>query len=159
MPRRRPDLIVPIRDRRQHKRYLTLKNFGWTMLAGTVVFIGITIRSEMRGRTPGEYGRLLGRELATDVVQKPVEVVHEAPPPAVDDSTHADPLLTGPAARAQWLEGDATTTDVAVTATPAPEPIRSSASEVSIVGGPEGVAVVRKEARPKPVLSGGFGRR
>ncbi|HYC89952.1 MAG TPA: hypothetical protein VEO54_12125 [Thermoanaerobaculia bacterium] len=156
MPRRRPDLIVPVRDRRQHKRYLTLKNFGWATLAGTVLFAGITIRSEMRGRTPGEFGRLLGRELATDIVQKPVEVVHEAPPP-VDDSTHADPLLTEPAARAQWLEGDATATDVAVT--PAPEPIRSSASEVSIVGGPEGVSVVRKEARPKPVLSGGFGRR
>lgn len=157
MPSRRPDLIVPIRDRRQRKRYLTLKNFGWTMAALTLLFIVITIRSEMRGLKPGEFGRLLGREIATDLEQKPVEVVREAPPQQpVDDATHADPLLVEPAARAQWLEGDVTTTVAIVPV----EPVRSSssASAVSIVGGPEGVSVVRKEARPKPVLSGGFGR-
>ena len=153
MFRRRPDLIVPIRDRRQRRRYLTLKNFGWTMLVLTVLFIGITIRSEMRGRTPGEFGRLFQREVDQKIEQKPVEVVREAPLP-VDDSTHADPLLVEPAARAQWLQGDTATT-ATVAAVP---PVRSSASEVVIVGGPEGVAVVRKEARPKPVLSGGFGR-
>ena len=31
--KRRPDLIVPIRDRRQHKRYLTLRNFGYSVIA------------------------------------------------------------------------------------------------------------------------------
>ncbi|HEX6084269.1 MAG TPA: hypothetical protein VF266_07075 [Thermoanaerobaculia bacterium] len=154
MLRRRPDLIVPIRDRRQHKRYLTLKNLGIGAAVATLLFIGITIRSEMRGRTPGEFGQLFSRELPT-VEQKPVEVVREAPLP-VPDATHADPLLTQPAARAQWLEGETAT----VAAVPAPQPvtIRSSASEVVVVGGPEGVAVVRKEARRKPVLSGGFGR-
>src|ERR1041384_7907759 len=55
MNRHRPDLIVPIKDRRQRKRYLTLKNFGWFMLAAVVIFIGITIRSEMRGRSSGDY--------------------------------------------------------------------------------------------------------
>ena len=154
MLRRRPDLIVPIRDRRQHRRYLTLKNFGLGVAALTILFLAITIRSEMRGRPAGDFGRLFSSEIATDLEQKPVEVVREAPPP-VDDATHADPLLIQPAARAQWLEGDVTTT---VAVVPAPEPVRSSASEVSIVGGPEGVNVVRKEARPKPVLSGGFGR-
>ena len=158
MLRRRPDLIVPIRDRRQRKRYLTLKNFGLGMLVLTVLFIIISIRSEMRGRTPGEFGRLLGREMATDINQKPVEVVREAPLP-VDDSTHADPLLVEPAARAQWLEGDATTTVAVVPVVVPTQTVRSSASEVAVVGGPEGVNVVRKEARPKPVLSGGFGRR
>jgi hypothetical protein len=156
MLRRRPDLIVPIRDRRQRRRYLTLKNFGWTMLVLTVLFIGITIRSEMRGRTPGEFGRLFQREVDLKIEQKPVEVVREAPLP-VDDSTHADPMLVEPAARAQWLQGDTAATATVVTVAPIP-PVRSSASEVAIVGGPEGVAVVRKEARPKPVLSGGFGR-
>lgn len=153
MFRRRPDLIVPIRDRRQRRRYLTLKNFGWTMLVLTVLFIGITIRSEMRGLTPGEFGRLFQREVDLKIEQKPVEVVREGPLP-VDDSTHADPLLVEPAARAQWLQDDTATT-ATVASVP---PVRSSASEVAIVGGPEGVAVVRKEARPKPVLSGGFGR-
>ena len=123
------------------------------MLVLTVLFIGITIRSEMRGRTPGEFGRLFQREVDLKIEQKPVEVVREAPLP-VDDSTHADPMLVGPAARAQWLQDDTATT---ATVAPVP-PVRSSASEVAIVGGPEGVAVVRKEARPKPVLSGGFGR-
>jgi hypothetical protein len=156
MLRRRPDLIVPIRDRRQHKRYLTLKNFGWTMLVLTVLFIGITIRSEMRGRKPGEFGRLFQREAAVEIKQKPVEIVREAPLP-VDDSTHADPMLVEPAARAQWLQGNATTAPTVTAVAPLPV-VRSSASEVSIVGGPDGVAVVRKEARPKPVLSGGFGR-
>ena len=155
MLRRRPDLIVPIRDRRQRKRYLTLKNFGKVMLALTILFIVITIRSEMRGLTPGEFGRLFQREIAVDVEQKPVEVVREAPLP-VDDATHADPLLVAPAARAQWLQDDATTTAVAPVAVP--PSVRSSASEVAVVGGPEGVAVVRREGRPKPVLSGGFGR-
>ena len=152
MLRRRPDLIVPIRDRRQHKRYLTLKNFGVAVAVLALLFIAITIRSEMRGRTPGEFGGLFSRELPA-VEQKPVEVVQEAPPP-VDDATHADPLLVEPAARAQWLEGETAT----VAAVPTQQPVRSSASEVSIVGGPEGVTVVRREARPKPVLSGGFGR-
>jgi hypothetical protein len=156
MLRRRPDLIVPIRDRRQRKRYLTLKNFGWSMLALALLFLAITIRSELRGRTPGEFGRLFQREIATDLEQKPVEVVREAPAP-VDDATHPDPLLVEPAARAQWLQDDTATTGTLVPP-PAPMPVRSSASEVSIVGGPDGVTVVRKEARPKPVLSGGFGR-
>jgi Na+-transporting methylmalonyl-CoA/oxaloacetate decarboxylase gamma subunit len=160
MTRKHPDLIVPVRDRRQHKRYLTLKNFGKVMLVLTILFVAITIRSEMRGRAPGDFGRLFGREIETDIVQKPVEVVQEAPA-QVPDATHADPMLVEPAARAQWLQDEtATSTIVPVpdlpTATAAT--VRSSASEVSIVGGPEGVAVMRKEARPKPVLTGGFGR-
>ena len=159
MLRKKPDLIVPVRDRRQHKRYLTLKNFGKVMLVLTVVFVAITIRSEMRGRTPGEFGRLFQREVAV-VDQKPVEVVTEAPAP-VPDATHADPMLIEPAARAQWLQDDTATTATLVsvpTVVSVPATVRSSASEVAIVGGPEGVAVMRKEARPKPVLTGGFGR-
>jgi hypothetical protein len=157
MLRRRPDLIVPIRDRRQHRRYLTLKHFAVFVAVATVLFIIITVRSEMRGRMPGEFGRLFQHEVAADVEQKPVEVVREAP--AVEDATHADPMLIQPAARAQWLQGDPTATTVAPVPPTAPPPvIRSSASEVAVVGGPDGVSIVRKEARPKPVLSGGFGR-
>jgi hypothetical protein len=148
MMQRRPDLIVPIRDRRARKRYLTLKNFGKVMIVLTALFIAITIRSEMRGRTPGQFGRLFQSEIPA-VEQKPVEVVREAPPevPVAD---------TPPAAQTFVIEP--VDTPLATTATPV-EPIRSSASEVSIVGGADGVSVVRKEARPRPQLSGGFGRR
>lgn len=154
MIRRNPDLIVPIRDRRQRRRYLTLKNFAMVSVVLAVAFALITIRSEMRGRTPGEYGRLFGREIANTVDPKPVEVVREAPAP-VPDATHADPMLIEPAARAQWLQDDTATT-VTVASVPLTT-VRPSGSDVAIVGGPEGVTVMRKE-RPKPVLSGGFGR-
>lgn len=159
MLRRRPDLIVPIRDRRQHKRYLTLKNSGLFALVCVVAFAAITIRSEMRDLQPGDYGRLFGREAAAPIEQKPIEVVHEAPPP-VDDATHADPMLVEPAERAQWLQDDTTTTTAAAPIT-APvvtaADIRGSRADVAIVGGADGVAVVRTE-RKRPVLSGGFGR-
>ncbi|HVG25262.1 MAG TPA: hypothetical protein VND45_13985 [Thermoanaerobaculia bacterium] len=160
MIRRRPDLIVPVRDRRQRKRYLTVKNVGLGLLAATALFVAITIRSEMRGRTPGEFGRLFGSEVANAVDPKPVEVVREAaPPPPVDDATHANPMLVEPAVRAQWLEGDAAAVPAATAAAPAPAPpLRSAPSEVVVVGGPGGVSVVKKDARPRPVLSGGFGR-
>ncbi|HVE71937.1 MAG TPA: hypothetical protein VNI54_11250 [Thermoanaerobaculia bacterium] len=146
MLRQRPDLIVPIRDRRQHKRYLTLKNFGIATVAAAVVFAGITIRSEMRGRKPGEFGRLFQNEMATDVEQKSVEVVKETPPAAIVDAAPVQP--------APFVIEDVGGPVVP----PAPAPVRASASEVAVVGGPDGVSVVRKEPRPKPVLTGGFGR-
>jgi len=86
-----------------------------------------------------------------------MEVVKEAAP--VEEQTHADPMLVEPMARAQWLQDD-----VATTATIAPvQPEISAASvtrgtgDVTIVGGTEGVTIVRSQRR-KPVLSGGFGR-
>ena len=159
MYRRRPDLIVPIHDRRQRKRYLTLKNFGLFTVVSVAAFAAITIRSEMRGMQPGGgYGRLFERIVGPHVEPKPMEVVHEAPPP-VDDQTHPDPLLVEPAARAQWLQDDSSTATTATTVVPATTAdVRGGQAEVAIVGGPTGVSVVRKE-RPRPVLSGGFGRR
>jgi hypothetical protein len=153
MLRRRPDLIVPIHDRRQHRRFLTLKNFGWVTLAGVLIFIGISIRSEMRGPTPHGYGGLFDREVDAGVVRKPADVVREAAP--VADATAADPMLIAPAARDQWLEGEVVvTTTVAPVTTAA---VAEGSGDVTIVGGPEGLTIVRKERR-KPVLSGGFGR-
>jgi hypothetical protein len=157
--RRRPDLIVPIRDRRQHKRYLTLKNFGIAMAVLTVLFIGISIRSELRGTDGSSFGRLVEREMPV-VEQKPVEVVQEQAPPKIDEATHADPMLVAPMVREQWLRAD-TTTDGAITnVQPMPRAEASVASgdtRVAIVGGPGGVSVVRQERR-QPVLAGGFGR-
>jgi hypothetical protein len=148
MMRTRPDLIVPIRDRRARKRYLTLKNIGVTLFALTVLFIAISIRSEMRGRAPGQFGRLFQSEVPA-VEQKPVEVVREAPP--------SEPVAETPPA-AQTFVIEPVDTPLPATTAPAVQPIRSSAAEVAIVGGPDGVAVVQKETRPRPQLSGGFGR-
>jgi hypothetical protein len=154
MRRYRPDLIVPIHDRRQRRRYLTLKNFGYAMIAAAILFLGITIRSEMRGTGPTVYGRLVEREMPKKVDQKPLEVVRETP--TVDqEQTHADPMLLEPMAREQWLR--------AQQPTPVEVPPRAAASmatgetDVVIVGGPEGVKIVQRERR-KPTLTGGFGR-
>jgi len=161
---RRPDLIVPVRDRRQRKRYLTLKNFGWAMLVFGVLIVGVNIASELRG-TRADYGRLFQREIPDPIVQKkaPVEVVTEEQPAPVPDQTHADPMLLQPQAREQWLHD----TPLAPAAAIQPIPIEAERAEaavasgetrVAIVGGTEGVTVVKNERR-KPVLSGGFGRR
>jgi hypothetical protein len=154
--RSRPDLIVPIRDRRQRKRYFTLKNFAIALGVLIVAFIAITIHSEMRGVGPANYGRLVDRELPPVIEQKPLEVVREAPTVATEQ-THADPTLIEPMTREQWLHAQTET------ATPVDIPARAAAAvvsgetELAIVGGPEGVKVVQKERR-RPTLSGGFGR-
>ena len=154
MRRSKPDLIVPIRDRRQHKRYLTLRNFGWSLLAAMILFLGITIRSEMRGTGPSNYGRLVERELP-QVEQKPVEVVREAP--IATEQTHADPTLIEPMAREQWLRAQDTQPVVVDIPHRAAAAVATGETDVAIVGGPEGVKIVQREKR-KPVLSGGFGR-
>lgn len=159
MQRRKPDLIVPIRDRRQHKRYLTLRNAGIAFAALVVLFIGISIRSEMQPRHTDSFGRLLERELPK-VEAKPVEVVEEAAPP-VDDHTAADPMLVAPAAREQWLYDSSTPTTSAATIEPIAAPVtlspRTKGARVAIVGGPEGVSVV-EQTRQRQTLRGGFGR-
>jgi hypothetical protein len=151
---RRADLIVPIRDRRQRKRYLTLKNFAWACSIAFVLFVIISIRSEMRGTGPEYYGRLYERELPQVEQQRPVEVVREAAP--VPEQTHADPTLTEAYAREQWLRDTATTAVPTTTVAVQPR-VASADSKVAIVGGTDGVAIVQLERR-KPVLAGGFGR-
>jgi len=154
MRHQRTDLIVPIRDRRQGKRYLTLKNFGYAVLAAVVIFVGISIRSEMRGTGPANYGRLVDREMPK-VEQKSMEVVRETP--TVDtEQTHADPMLIEPMAREQWLHDQAAAPVVDVPPRAAAS-MATGATDVVIVGGPEGVKIVQRERR-KPTLTGGFGR-
>ena len=157
--RGKPDLIVPIRDRRQSKRYLTLRNFGYSLIAALVIFLGITIRSEMRGTGPTTYGRLVERELPQVEQQKrqPLEVVREAPV-VTTEQTHADPMLMEPMAREQWLRDQSTAAPVAVDVPHrAAAALATGETDVAIVGGPEGVKIVQRERR-KPTLSGGFGR-
>ena len=148
-----PDLIVPIKDRRQHKRYLTLKNAAIACAVAFVSFIAVSIYSEIRRPSSNDYGRLAQREIPPPpVAQKPMPVVREAS--AIDDQAHADPMLVAPAAREQWL-GD--TTSSAAIIPPSPAVPIARGDHVAIVGGPGGIAIVKQERR-KPQLSGGFGR-
>lgn len=151
--RRKPDLIVP--DRRQRKRYLTLRNFRNVMIVLAIVFAVITIRSEMRRPDGTGYGRLVERELAPPpVVKPPLEVVEETA--SIPDTTHPDPMLVEPLEREQWIRTEETAV-VPMGGTRAEASVVSGETSVAIVGGTEGVAIV-KQPRRKPQLSGGFGR-
>lgn len=157
----RSDLIVPIRDRRQHRRILTLKNFAWAMGIAVAAFVGITIEANLR-HSKGEsgFGTLYGRQLPEPAAVKAPEVITEAPVP---DATAADPMLVAASAREQLLRADsnvpATTTE-----TPVPAPVVQASTgavagdaHVAIVGDSGGVTIVKDAAKP-PVLGGGFGR-
>jgi len=150
---RRPELIVPIRDRRTRKRFLTLKNFGWAALAGVLIFAGLTIESSMRNpKSDSEYGRLFGKQVSgqVPVVAKAApDVIREAPVP---DQTNADPTLMDAAARAQILEAQPLTPPVpAPIAVPAPV----LGANVSIVGDANGVTLTRTDTGARPKLTGG----
>jgi len=152
--RRKPDLIFP--ERRQRTRYLTLRNFRNAILVLLVLFTIVSIRSELRRPDGTGYGRLVERELAPPVAPKPVEVVATAGE-TVPDATHADPMLVEPLVREQWIRPEGDVAIVPVGDTRAEASVATGQTEVAIVGGPEGVAVVQQERR-RPVLAGGFGR-
>jgi hypothetical protein len=158
--RRKQPLIVPIRDRRQRRRYLTLRNFRNVLIVATVLFLAVTIYSELRGPRSGDYGRLYSSELPPVPTPKPMSVVREAVPHTVEDHTHADPTLVEPMAREQWLhtEASATTTVPAVTGAPiVTVQTPRAGDDVTISGGPEGLVITRGQRR-REVLAGGFGR-
>jgi hypothetical protein len=157
-------LIVPIRDRRQSRRILTIKNCAISMLSVAVIFASISIYNEARRAPAGEYGRLFGSQVpATNTaISRNVDVIKEGP---VDDQRAADPMLVAPAAREQLL--------LANTNVPAPAPARTvvpiappsaigsvSGHGTTIVGDGNGVAVVRPSTKTstaaRPVLSGGI---
>src|SRR5919108_5009543 len=96
---RRPDLIVPIRDRRKRKRILTLKNFAIFVGVMLLAFVAISTYSEMRSIPSADFGRLFRRQLPPPPPPKPVEVIEEAP---VRDHTQA--VLVDTTARTQWIE-------------------------------------------------------
>jgi hypothetical protein len=148
MPR---TLVVPVRDRRQHKRILTLKNFRRFLILVVVFLVGLTIDISRRS-APGEYGRLMQKEIArNDDVRPRPAVVTEAP---VSDQTSADPMLVAPAAREQEFLSTTTTSAPA----PAPTPITTGGSGVTIVGDTSGVTIVRggDPSAKHPVLAGGI---
>lgn len=153
----RADLIVPVRDRRQHRRILTLRNLRNALLVIIAIFAGITIEANLRKPSTADYGRLYARRVErTAVVQKKPVVVEEG---QITDATAADPTLVAAQARAQILTGESD---------PRPQPVippqssvpligHDAAGRLVVVGGPEGVTLVQQSG-PKPVLGGGFGR-
>jgi len=155
---RKPKLIRVVPNRRSRKRIVTLKNFRNVLLVALVLFVVVTIRSEMKGNRQGDYGRIVSRELPPPPEAKPMERVTEAP--EVRDETSADPMLIQPAIRAQFL-GDTTLEPVPLidpaTESPAQHPTLNE-GRVVIVGGTDGVSIVRDERPKPPQLGGGFGR-
>jgi hypothetical protein len=157
---RKPLLIVPIRDRRQRRRILTIRNCAIAMLSIAVVVAAISTYNAARRAPPGEYGRLFGGQVTTTnaAISRKMDVVEEAP---VDDQRAADPMLVAPAAREQLLLAN---TNAPVAATPAPVATPPAIGNVSghgtaIVGDGNGVAVVHASTTStaaKPVLSGGI---
>jgi hypothetical protein len=167
MRRSRPDLIVPIHDRRQHRRILTLRNAAWTLGAIVVIFIGLTVYSELRRPTPGQYGGLMQRQAPAPVAVVPrVEPIREGA--AVAEQPSADPMLMAPAARAQEFLGvqspasrtliDTSPAPIAV-GTPSRPTLAGAHRHVAIVGdGKGGVTIVQTTTAPLPKLSGGIFR-
>jgi hypothetical protein len=157
---RKPLLIVPIRDRRQRRRILTIRNCAIAMLSLAVIFAAISIYNDRRSAPAGEYGRLFGSQVPANApTPRRVDVVTEAP---VNDGRAADPMLTAPAAREQLLL--ANTNAPAPVAPPVPISAPSAIGNVSahgttIVGDGNGVAVVHASTTStaaRPVLSGGI---
>ena len=160
MSRAKSELIVPVRDRRQRRRILTLKNLRNAALVVLGLFAGLTVLANLRGRNApkDDYGRLYGHQIQTpDIKPKQPEVVTEA----VNDQDHADPTLIRNQVRAQLLQADSNvpteTAPTPVAAASTMTPPVTGQERVAIVGGPEGVQLVRKNSE-RPVLGGGFGR-
>lgn len=144
----RPDLIVPIRDRRQRRRILTLKNFGKVAIGMVIFFAGLTMQSHFRKTdTNGDYGRLLGKQVSGHAAIEPKKPDIVTVP--IQDQTAADPLLVAPAAREQWLGVNGSPATAAI----APQ------TDSSAVAGPSGIVIVRgKIDQQHPTLSGGIFR-
>ena len=157
MTRPGADLIVPVRDRRQHRRILTLRNLRNALLVIIAIFAGITIEANLRKPSTTDYGRLYARRVErTAVVQKKPMVVEEG---QIKDATTADPTLVAAQARAQILTGESDPRPQPVSPPPSSVPLigHDAAGRLVVVGGPEGVTLVQQSG-PKPVLGGGFGR-
>ncbi len=158
-------LIVPVRDRRSRKRIVTLKNFGWVVAALVVTFVGLTVWSSTRHNGSEGYGRLFGKQVArqNEIPQPKFDVIKEAP---VADQTAPDPYLVEPAARAQYLGVEQASATAGVQPIAIDQPVatstqsldapRGGGKSVTIVGGSNGVAIVKRADGQKPTLSGGI---
>ena len=151
--------VVPAVERRSRRRIMTLRNFGIAAVVVVLIIAGLNIRSEMRDTTGDEdFGRLYGREIKKAPAVTPVPVTERVVAP-VDESPSADPFSLDAAAREQYLGTPSLTPEPVITTNPVVPVIPQGESEtrVRIVGGPEGVELV-KEERHRPQLGGGFGQ-
>lgn len=153
---RPPLLIVPVRDRRQRRRILTIKNCAISMLSIAVVIASISIYNGAHRGPGGAYGRLFGSQVAAPKgsLDRNVDVISEGP---VADQVAADPMLVAPAAREQLLmaNSNAPATTPAPLATSSPRVVGGT----TIVGDNTGVAIVHPPATssaPPKVLAGGI---
>lgn len=159
---RKPLLIVPIRDRRQHRRILTIRNCAISMLSVATVFAAISIYNERYHGTAEEYGRLFGKQVTVpnDGIARKTDVIKEGP---VSDQRAPDPMLVAPAAREQILMANtnvaATSATPVIVAPPAPAIGDVRGHGTTIVGDGNGVTIVKPPSTstaPRPVLSGGI---
>ncbi|MCU1349946.1 MAG: hypothetical protein JWO56_2976 [Acidobacteria bacterium] len=163
--RKRTDLIVPIHDRRRGRRILTTRNVLGCAIVAILAFAAITIRSEMH-KPSGDYGRLFGEQVtvAPAAPTAPASIVTEGPP-AVNDQTAADPMLLSAGAREQYLGVKPPAATAASPPAPtfvpdapvqsAPQPTTAGPGRVTIVGGTDGVKLVRENTNRR-VLAGGI---
>ena len=131
-------------ERRKHVRILTIRNFGWALLALVCVLAAANILSEMRKPRPGEFGRL--NLDSKPVIVKHPQVVTEEEVPDITPAGPAAPLLSEPPAAAPVQQ-------LAITP---PKPV--IADHVTIVGGPDGIHVESSRHAATPKLSGGIFR-
>jgi hypothetical protein len=153
LPSRAPLLIVPIRDRRQGRRILTIRNCAITMLAVAVVIASISIYSQRRR---GEGRELFRTETpAANGVARNDDIISEGD--AIDQNPPA-PMLAAPAAR-EYVPLPAPAPATRITKiTPAP-PVVIEGHGTAIVGDGEAVKVIKAPATstaPPPPLSGGI---
>jgi len=159
-------LIVPIRDRRQRRRILTIRNSAILMLSVAVLVAAISTYNAARRAPAGEYGRLFGSDApaTNSAISRNVDVIQEGP---IGEQSAADPMLVAPAAREQQLANTIAPVAPPPPPPPRPAPVASpsaignvSGHGTTIVGDGNGVAVVRPSTTTstatRPVLSGGI---
>jgi hypothetical protein len=160
LPSRAPLLIVPIRDRRQHRRILTIRNCAISVLVLAVIFAAISIYNDRRRIPAGQFGRLVGTPVAVPngAVPRKVDVISEGP---IADQSASDPMLVTTAGSEQVTANTnvpATTATIAL-APPALPNVVAEGHGTTIVGDGKGVTVVKAPSTstaPQPVLSGGI---
>jgi hypothetical protein len=160
LPSRSPLLIVPIRDRRQRRRILTIRNCAISMLSIAVVVASISVYNNSHREPATAYGRLFGTQVTTpkDGVERKVDVIDEG---TVADQVATDPMLVAPAVRERLLMADSNVPAPPTKAAPAPALPRVSGDgrATAIVGDGTGVAIVHPPAtstEPRKLLAGGI---
>lgn len=141
---------------------MTLRNFGWMVVAIVIALALINVASELRAPRAGDYGRLFTKRVVDEDknVHPAPAVVHEA---EVPDQDRVDPMLIAPAARTEYL-GTSPAATMPIAAPPAmatTSPARHTLadhSKIEIVGSGDGVRIEARTTAAAPKLSGGIFR-